>query len=30
VLEEAGMIFSGFNEQDNLVEMIELKVTPGL
>jgi len=27
-LEEAGMIFSGINEEDNLVEMIELKDHP--
>lgn len=28
LLEDAGLVFSGFNEQDNLVEMIELKGHP--
>ncbi len=28
VLEKAGMVFSGINEQDNLVEMVELKDHP--
>jgi CTP synthase len=27
-LEDAGLVFSGFNEQDNLVEMIELGSHP--
>ena len=28
ILEKAGMIFSGVNEDDNLIEMIELKDHP--
>ncbi len=28
VLEEAGMVFSGINEEDNLVEMVEIKDHP--